>query len=216
VPLLEIRDQLMMIFARWGKPGAMRVDNGLPFGDRKGGYTTPLALWLIAHDIDMIWNKPYCPQMNAKVEKMQATTARWAQIDQCDDCNQLQTRLDEQVICQREQFPVTRLQNQTRLQAFPELEQVQRPFSVHDFDSSRVYQFLAQKEWVRKVAAHGQFEVFGKRINVSVQRKFQSVIIQFVAQTVQWRILDDQKKLIQLVDATNLQPDNIRNFTIFQ
>lgn len=58
VPLEQVRQRLIECLARWGKPGAMRVDNGEPLGHPTMRMTSPLALWLIAIDIDMIWNKP--------------------------------------------------------------------------------------------------------------------------------------------------------------
>jgi hypothetical protein len=58
VPVEEVRQRLIKYFIRWGKPGAMRVDNGDPLGHSTKLMTPPLALWLIAMDIDMIWNKP--------------------------------------------------------------------------------------------------------------------------------------------------------------
>ncbi|WP_461091589.1 hypothetical protein [Spirosoma gilvum] len=42
---------LLVVFARWGKPGAMRVDNGLPFGSPTLQFTPILALWLIGIDV---------------------------------------------------------------------------------------------------------------------------------------------------------------------
>lgn len=35
VPLEEVREALLQVFARWGKAGAFRVDNGVPFGNPK-------------------------------------------------------------------------------------------------------------------------------------------------------------------------------------
>lgn len=66
---------MIEIFARWGKAGCFRVDNGEPFGSALINPTPPLALWLIAHDIDLTWNKLYCPQMNNRVEKIRTADA---------------------------------------------------------------------------------------------------------------------------------------------
>ena len=63
----------------------------------------------------MIWNKPRCPQQNGVVEKMQGTSARWAEVEKAANLSELQVRLDKEAILQREKFPVKRLQNKTRL-----------------------------------------------------------------------------------------------------
>ena len=122
MPLDQLRQRFIDTFARWGKPGAMRVDNGLPLGSPTRQLTPVLALWLIAVDIDMIWNKPACPQQNGRVEKMQDTTARWAEIEQASSLSNLQTRLDAALALQRQAYPVVRLGGKTRLMVFPQLE----------------------------------------------------------------------------------------------
>lgn len=67
----------------------MRVDNGEPLGSPQHNTTSALALWLIGIDIDMIFNKPRCPQANAKVERMQDISARWADLYKAQNIIQL-------------------------------------------------------------------------------------------------------------------------------
>src|SRR5688500_7028941 len=122
VPLWEVRERLIEVFERWGKPGAMRVDNGAPLGDPTAQVTPALALWLIAMDVDMIWNKPRCPQQNGRVEKMQDTTARWAEVEQAPNLMVLQQRLDRALAQHRGFYPVVRLEGRTRIAAFPTLQ----------------------------------------------------------------------------------------------
>ena len=114
-----MRDALSGVFGRWGKCGAMRVDNGLPLGAPKKETTSPLALWLIGHDVDMIFNKPYCPQANAKVERMQDVSRRWAEADSARHLAHLQGRLDQEALVQRAGLGVSRMGYLTRLESFP-------------------------------------------------------------------------------------------------
>lgn len=67
----DLRDKLVDFFDRWGKCGSMRVDNGEPLGSSRNDTTSALSLWLIANDIDMIFNRPARPQSNGKVERIQ-------------------------------------------------------------------------------------------------------------------------------------------------
>ena len=76
VPICLIRDTLIRIFKKWGKPKAIRMDNGEPFGSQDPSTTTELALWLVGYGIHVIWNKPGCPQQNGKVERNQSTSRR--------------------------------------------------------------------------------------------------------------------------------------------
>jgi hypothetical protein len=214
VPIEIVRAKLLEIFARWGKAGSFRVDNGEPLGSACINPTPPLALWLIAHDIDMIWNKPYCPQMNGKVEKMQDTTQRWAEIDKCQNLADLQEKLNQQIKIQRETYPVVRFKNKTRLEEFPELETSRRIFKQQDFNPQRVYDFFAKKIYTRKVSAGGQITHFGQKITLGSTYKEQYVQLQLNKDKLQW-IITANHKAIKNEPANNLSPERILNITVF-
>jgi hypothetical protein len=215
VPVIEVLELLVQVFQRWGKPGSIRVDNGEPFGSPKSKPNTPLALWLIANDIDMIFNRPYCPQMNAKVEKMQDTTQRWAEIDNCQNIKQLQMQLNAQIIVQRTEFKVTRLENKTRLETFPELETSRRVYNSQDFDAQKVYNFLAKKTYPRKVSSAGQITHFGHKIQISTRYSGQYVNVKFNPIDISWQVYSNQN-LIATIKADYLSSENIKNMTVFQ
>jgi hypothetical protein len=215
VPLEELRSGLIQAFVRWGKPGAMRVDNGLPLGAPRGQVTPVLALWLIALEVDMIWNKPYCPQQNARVEKMQDTTARWAEIDRAVQAADLQSRLDAALGLQREAYPVLRLQGQSRLAAFPQLETSRRSYQAADFDIQRVYAFLSSKLYTRKVSVSGQLMHFGKVYSVGLPYKHQWVQLRLTPDGTSWQVLADYK-VVKCLPATMLSTSCIQTLTVFQ
>ena len=218
MPLSEVQKALIKTFGQWGKPGSMRVDNGEPLGSPNTDTTTPLALWLIAHDIDMIWNKPHCPQMNGKVEHMQDTSQRWAEIDKAQHTPHLQERLDQEADIQRRVFKVTRLKNQTRLEAFAELLTAQRPWlpqSDDHFSENRVYEFLARKIYTRKVSSVGQVNHFGHKINVGQTYKGLSVQIKLDKDAHVWLISHDYKN-IKSYSAKHLDRERILNLSVFQ
>lgn len=192
----------------------MRVDNGEPLGSTHSGITSALSLWLIAHDIDMIFNKPKCPQLNAKVERMQGTSARWAEVHKAKNLKDLQTRLEVESVFQREKFPVSRLNYQTRLQAFDELETSRRVFSEDSFDEKRVYQFLSKKIYARVVSKNGQIYQFGQRVSVGREYQHQAIGIKFDLHTCQWNAYT-HTKVIKSFEAQNLRKDRIQNLTVF-
>ncbi len=77
------------------------------------------GLWLIGLGIDMIWNDPCCPQQNGVVERSQGTAKRWAEPHTCGSAAELQTRLDEDDVLQRERYPLA--QGRSRWALFPGL-----------------------------------------------------------------------------------------------
>jgi transposase InsO family protein len=149
-----VQQQLCQVFECWGQPGSIRVDNGAPFGSPTGYAPPPLSLWLIGQGVNMIWNKPYRPTQNAKVEKLQVTdspqdplglghtTSRWAEVSKARTTEELQQRLERIVTMQRERYPVRRLEGKTRLQAFPALLSGKRPYRPADFQRERVWAFF--------------------------------------------------------------------------
>jgi hypothetical protein len=162
----------------------------------------------------MTWNKPYCPQMNNRVEKMQDTTQRWAEVSKCKNLEDLQTKLNQQIKIQRETFPVVRLKNKTRLQEFPQLETSRRIFTPQDFNPQRVYDFLAKKIFTRKVSSAGQINHFGQKIRVPSIYKEQYVQLQLNKDKVEW-IITANHNYIKNAPAINLSPDRILNMTVF-
>jgi hypothetical protein len=193
----------------------MRVDNGEPLGDPSGHATPALALWLIAMDVDMIWNKPYCPKMNARVEKMQDTTSRWAEVETAADEEELQHKLLEALVDQRERYAVERLHGQTRVQVFPALKQNLRPYADTDFNVGRVYAFLQPHLYSRKVSPGGQIQQFGKLYSVGYPLRHQWVQLKLNADGSEWEVFYNYK-LLKTLPADNLSEGHIQNLTVFQ
>lgn len=214
VPVGEVLQGIIRMFERWGKAGSFRVDNGEPLGNPKMNATSALALWLIAMDVDMIWNKPHSPTQNAKVERMQGTSLRWVEVHKCAALSDLQERLESEASIQRSQLVVKRLNNQTRLQAFPEVETSRRLYDINTFDVQRVYTFLAAKKYVRKISANGVVTFYGQKFNLGLKNKGITVEIKLNTASVSWEFYDNQT-LLSSKPAIHLSEENIRNLTVF-
>ena len=152
--------------------------------------------------------------MNNKVEKMQDTTQRWAEVSKCKNLEDLQTKLNQQIKIQRETFPVIRFKNKTRLQEFPQLETSRRIFSPQDFNPQRVYDFLAKKIFTRKVSSVGQINHFGQKIRIESQYKGQYVQLQLDQNKVEW-VITANHTAIKNIPVPNLSHDRILNMTVF-
>lgn len=211
----------MRIFQKWGKPKAVRVDNGEPFGSSEPSTTTPLALWLIGYGIHVIWNKPACPQQNGKVERNQSTSRRWSEIMSCIDMARGQKQLDDAAKIQRDEFPVSRLKSKTREQVFPLIYNQNRPWDANDFNPIRVYDFLKLKKYVRKVSSNGQITHFGQKPTIGDLYKGQyvSVKLEITLQEqrdpiIEWVVKDVQNKVIRKVSAAHLKKQKLLDLTV--
>src|SRR5262249_46431214 len=126
VPARQTQRYLRQQFRRWGRPQAVRVDNGTPWGNWND-LPTALALWLMGLGIQVYWNDPGCPQQNSKVERSQGTGKRWAEPHRCADMRELQRHLEDVDHIQREWYPV--VGGLSRLAAFPDLRHSGRDYS---------------------------------------------------------------------------------------
>ncbi len=123
---------------RWGLPRAMKFDNGQPFADTTANMIPPLALWLLGIGIELIYNRPNSPQANAKVERCQGTSARWAEPGQMASAAQLKQRLEEVCYDHVFRYPTRVCGGNTRIVCFPELLQNPKPFQPEQFDLDKV------------------------------------------------------------------------------
>lgn len=65
---------LHTIFASYGLPEAMLMDHGSPWWSTTNGYgLTTLSVWLIKHDIRLVWSRIRHPQTQGKVERFHRT-----------------------------------------------------------------------------------------------------------------------------------------------
>ena len=207
---------MIQVFEKRNQPGSFRVDNGEPFGSPSNDTPPPLALWLIGMDIDMIWNKPRTPQMNGVVERLQQTSSCWAEIDKCSSYAQLQDQLDGQALIQRSLFPVARLKNQTRSQAFAGIEKSDRVWCPEAFCAQRVYAFLARKVFTRKVASARHVTHFNKQIYGLSAFKGQYVQLCLNPNTLEWQIFHQHQLIKTSCAAQALAKDRLLNLSIFQ
>jgi hypothetical protein len=216
VPLQQVQRALIRVFETWGQPEAIKVDNGRPCGDPASDLIPVMALWLIALGIEVIWNRPRQPTDNAKVERMQAVTANWAEPRQCADLTALEQQLEQAAVIQRSRYRVRRLGDQTRLEAYPGLLTPGRTYRPEAFDLERVLTVLAQGTWVRTVSKVGQLEFYRQRWHLGARYRRQRVEIRLDAAQQQWIVTGEQGQEIARFSATFLCEENIRNLSLYQ
>ena len=202
-------------FERWGLPKQLRVDNGHPW-NRKNGLPSGLCLWLIGLGIDLIWNRPYHPQENGKIERGHGLIEPWVEPEKCADGAELQARVDWAMEVQREKYPA--VDGQTRMEAYPKLAEVGRPYTrgaeAGLFDAERVYNYLAQGRWVRRVDKQGDISVYNRHYHVGRGHCRNEIYLHFDAQSRSWVIRDrDGSELIRH-EAKDVTPENIQELTV--
>lgn len=206
---------LQQAFHRWGCPKRLRVDNGEPLASPKHSTTSALALCLLAYGISVQTNRPGVPQQNGKVERQQGTSMRWAEVKRCATLQEAEQKVKQAVIIQREQYPVSRLKGKTRLQTFPELLQKQRHWEQAIFDAQRVYDFLAQKQYMRKVSMNGQITHFAHKLRIGTAYCGQAVCLKFNSFTMHWQAYAANGEFIKSIPADYLSADRIKNMTVY-
>lgn len=173
------------------------MDNGPPWGNRQH-LPSALTLWLVGLDIEVIHNRPYSPTENGRVERTHGTVKRWVEPAECENFEGLISRLDRAAQIQRECYPSCA--GQSRLHYYPALATKARrydaQFESHQWDFSKVCQFLAQYRWSRKVSKTGQVSLYNR--NYSAGRAFagQMVSVRLDAKTHHWVMEDLHGQLI--------------------
>ena len=89
-----VQAQLINVFERYGLPERMTMDNGAPWGDTTGSWTT-LELWLMRQGIRVGHSRPYHPQTQGKLERFhRSLKAEVLQGQWFTDSRQLQQVFD--------------------------------------------------------------------------------------------------------------------------
>lgn len=198
-----------------GKPDQLRVDNGHPLSLPKHDIPSALALCLKAYGIHVKTNRAKIPQDNGVVERFQGTSKRWSEILSCHSLTQAQQQLNQTLLIQREQYPVTRLNNMTRSEAFPTLFYKKHCWSSNDFDLERIYKYLEGKAYVRSTSKAAQITHFGQKQSIGAKWRNKDVYVSFDRFTLKWIVNSTNGDFIKALPAFNLSKDRIQNMTVF-
>jgi len=193
VPASATQQALRRLFAQWGLPQRLRVDNGHPWGIHQD-MPQVLALWLVGLGIKLHWNPPACPQHNGVVEVGQRTGQRWAEPWLCRSPGQLQKRIDEEDRVQREVYPVAG--GKSRWELFGMLLHSGRPYSqqweAEHWDLPLVWEHLGGYRWQRRVNSQGRISVYAHEVWVGTAQRGREVYVGFDPVQGDWVIQDDQ------------------------
>jgi hypothetical protein len=187
-----VRDALRGLFAVWGRPERLRVDNGAPWGAAGGDLPPPLALWAIGLGVAVHHNRPRRCTENGVVERGHGVLAGWAEPASCADAATLQARLAAASAFQRERYPA--VAGRSRAAAFPALAGGGRPYDPAReeelFDERRVWAYLGRRVWPRVVDRVGRISLYNRALGVGRARAGQTVAVGFDAAAAAWVVRD--------------------------
>jgi hypothetical protein len=203
------------VFAEWGLPERIRVDNGHPWGSAHD-LPTALALCLIGLGIDVIWNPPHQPWCNPKVERSNGVTQQWVEPRACADHTALGEKLGWATRVQRQEYPA--LQGRPRLEVYPQLRCSDRPFRVEDepqlWDLSRVDAFLAQPVWYRRADRYGLISLYNRNKCLGKAYQGQEVAVRFDPEGRHWVVSDLEGMVIVRLIAEELSRERIMKLEV--
>jgi hypothetical protein len=217
VPACVIQDHFRQAFALWGLPGGLRLDNGQPWGGWND-LPKPLALWLVGLGLGLLFNPVCRPEHNGVVEKSQGTGQRWAEPHTCRSVEELQERLDWLDGLQREKYPS--LQGRSRLEVFPQLLDIQRPYSAAA--ESQLWRFARAQEYLaghvaqRRASSQGQVWVYDHRYSVGAVNRNKTVLVQYDSLRGTWIFADEKGHLLREVPASEITPERILSLSVSQ
>ncbi len=212
VPAEDVQECLRQAFSRWGRPEALRLDNGSPWGSRSD-LPSGLTLWLTGLDIQASFNPPRQPQKNGVVERFQGVGKQWSEPHTCHTPAELEARFVHLDRLQRERYPVQA--EQSRRELFPELKHSGRPYSRRwerrHWDAKRMRYFLAEHVVPRTVDESGTVSVYYRTLYVGKKHRRQTVYITFDPEDGQWVILDQHERFLRTCEAPEVNPADLLN-----
>jgi hypothetical protein len=215
VPAQESQRILRHLFAQWGRPRCLRVDNGTPWGSWSD-LPTDLALWVIGLGLDMHWNHPRRPQENGVIERSQGTGKNWAEPFACDSVAQVQVNIDDMDRIQREVYPV--VGTESRQQAFPGLAHSGRSYSLaweeDHWDFQRVVGHLSGYAVTRRIGPAGHMWIYNRRYYVGIVHAKQSAQVMFDPDQLHWLVADSEGRLLNRLAVKEITEANIRNLEV--
>jgi hypothetical protein len=215
VAVSEVQAVLRKAFARWGMPSRLRVDNGTPWGS-VGDLPTDLALWLLGLGVEPSANPPRRPQENGVVERSQGTGKRWAEPGACANASELQQRLQEMDVIQREEYPS--LAGRSRLAVYPELKHSGRAYSrswerTH-WSLDLVLTHLVGYVVPRKVDKSGTVSLYNRNHYVGKLHAGKMVFVTLDPLRREWIFSDDNGHQLRAQPAEQISRQRIQTLTV--
>jgi len=167
-PLEAYQLMLRRAFLTTGLPRRISLDHGTVFYDNTSAspFPTRLHLWLLALGIDVCFTRKRCPTDHAKIERTHQTMTLQALLGQrWSDQTALWAGLDARRVMLNEHIPSCVLQGRAPLELYPQAAHSGRSYrpewEAEMLDLVRVFEYLANCRWFRRVRANGRLDIGG-------------------------------------------------------
>src|SRR5262249_46892008 len=207
VPPQRVQEALRGLFARWGRPLGLRLDNGLPWG---GWNDLPkaLALYLVGLGLELSFNPPRQPRYNGVVEKSHDTAQRWAERHTAHSVEQLQGRLDAMDLRQREAYPY--VEGLSRLAIFPGLAHSGRAYSSGweqgHWGLQAAREYLAGHVATRRVNAQGRLSLYDREYYIGTKHSGKIVQVNYDPEAGEWFVTHERLGQLPRMPAPAICP----------
>ncbi len=178
---VTVQTHFREVFALYGLPRAIYVDNGNPWGT-KGSSTrhTQFTVWLMRHDVQVIHGQPYYPQGRGKLERFHRTlNLETIQGRQFTGLGEVQSRFDDWRSIYNLERPHEALELATPISRYqPSLRRFQKPAAFA----------YSQRFETRQVGRSGQFSFGGVVYKISEAFRGEQIGLAPKIDASQWEV----------------------------
>jgi hypothetical protein len=211
-----VQEQFRCWFERWGRPGEVRLDNGIPWG---GWYDVPtvFALWLFGLGVGVHFNPPRQPQENGVIEQSNGSAQRWVDLTTYGSVAAVQTALDESDEVQRSYMSYAA--GQSRLVVFPELQHSGREYSrvweQQHWDLTLAQAELERYQPRRRVCKQGRISLYYRQLYVGSTWAEQEIEVCYDVTTNMWVLQGLDGRGVKSVPAVEVNRDAIMTLQMY-
>jgi hypothetical protein len=203
-------------FETWGRPAALRFDNGYPWAVPQVRVPSALALWLVGLGIRLIYGRPRQSTDNAVVERSHGVLANWVEPERCANPDALQQHLTQCVHIQRAVYPSC--DGVARLTRYPELRQPRRRYAVADdeqlWDLQAVRDYVATFRFTRTIEKNGRMTLMTHAYAVGRAYARQQVTAYLDPTSGEWVVEDQRGEIIRRFVADQLNYSTIAHLAM--
>jgi len=212
----EYRRMLRRAFVRYGLPEQISLDHDSAFYDNKSASPFPsrIHLWLIALGVQVRFIHKPPPMEHACIERHHQTIARQAFDGQTfRDFSELQQQLQARILFLNQEYPTSALNDHSPWQAFPQARHSGRVYhrqsETQILNLQRIYDYLKDARWFRKVSSVGTFSLGGFVYSATSRFAEQTLEITFDHETRKLTCLPEKGEMSFHLDIKGLTKSSL-------